>query len=96
MPHILAYTLVEVLVKMDDSEEIFRYAAGGFRDFTRIASSSPEMWRDICSMNKTAIIDMMDRYMEELSHLKIIIEEDSQNEILDSFNRSKNARDSLG
>jgi len=97
LPHMIAYSLVNTVDGIDDFDEsIINYSAGGFKDFTRIASSSPEMWRDICSMNKTAIVDMIDRYMKELSQLKTLIEEDSHNEILDLFSKSKKARDSLG
>jgi len=96
LPHVIAYSLVNTVNGIDDFDKsILSYSAGGFRDFTRIASSSPEMWRDICSMNRDAIIDMIDRYMLELSNLRTLIEEDARSGMLDYFNRSKKARDSL-
>ena len=55
LPHFLAYSLVDTLAAMRDNREIFRYAAGGFRDFTRIAASDPIMWRDIALANREAI-----------------------------------------
>jgi len=59
LPHILAFALVDMLGHKDKQSEIFKYAAGGFRDFTRIASSDPIMWRDICSANKNEIIPLI-------------------------------------
>ena len=69
LPHMLAYSLVDALARMKENDEIFRYAAGGFRDFTRIASSNPVMWRDICIANREALSSMMDRYSAEMSDL---------------------------
>ena len=59
LPHLLAYTLVDTLARLDDRAEFFRYAAGGFRDFTRIASSDPVMWRDICVANREQLLEMI-------------------------------------
>jgi prephenate dehydrogenase len=58
LPHMLAYALVDCLAKMQESEEIFQFAAGGFIDFTRIASSNPQMWHDICFSNRISSIDI--------------------------------------
>jgi prephenate dehydrogenase len=63
LPHVIAYVLVNTLVDIDDIEkDVFAFAAGGFKDFTRIASSSPEMWADICFLNKNCIIDSINRF----------------------------------
>ncbi|MDN3517685.1 prephenate dehydrogenase/arogenate dehydrogenase family protein [Aquisalimonas lutea] len=70
LPHMLAYSLVDTLSRWSDRDEVFAYAAGGFRDFTRIASSDPEMWRDICLANGDALVDALDRYMADLAELR--------------------------
>lgn len=93
LPHLLAFGLVDSLVGMDESEEIFRFAAGGFRDFTRIASSDPLMWRDICLANREAIIKVLTHYSEDLAELTRSVR-DSDGAALESvFRRAKNARD---
>ncbi|MDR2213668.1 MAG: prephenate dehydrogenase/arogenate dehydrogenase family protein [Pseudomonadales bacterium] len=70
LPHLLAFALVDTLSQQGESEEIFRYAAGGFRDFTRIASSDPVMWRDIFLSNGTATVAVLDRFMHDLTQLR--------------------------
>lgn len=69
LPHVLAYGLVDTLSRWSERDEIFQYAAGGFRDFTRIASSDPVMWRDICVHNRAALADALDRYQADLQVL---------------------------
>jgi len=93
LPHVLAFSLVETLGKMHESSEIFRYAAGGFRDFTRIASSDPTMWRDICLNNKTAILSVLKKYERHLKTLEIAIEAQDAEAINEIFVRAKSARD---
>ena len=93
LPHILAFSLVETLATMSDRDEIFEYAAGGFRDFSRIASSDPVMWRDICIENQDAILKLMDRYMDDLKQLQDSIRNQDQEKIESSFRRAKEARD---
>jgi len=93
LPHILAYSLVDMLVTMDDSEEIFRYAAGGFRDFTRIASSDPRMWKDIVIDNKEAILPVLDRYIEHVTQLRAAISSADSSVLTTTFSRAKAARD---
>jgi prephenate dehydrogenase len=78
---------------MAENDEIFRYAAGGFRDFTRIASSNPVMWRDICVANKEALGKMMDRYIEEMKVLADTIASGDGERLLEIFSRAKAARD---
>jgi len=70
LPHLLAFALVDTLSQQGESEEIYRYAAGGFRDFTRIASSDPVMWRDIFVTNGDATAKVLDRYIAELQGLR--------------------------
>jgi prephenate dehydrogenase len=69
LPHLLAYALVDDFAKRDNAEQLFAYAAGGFRDFTRIASSHPEMWRDICIANRDLLHAELGRYQAKLGEL---------------------------
>jgi prephenate dehydrogenase len=73
LPHLLAFALVHDLAGRDNSEELFSFAAGGFRDFTRIASSHPEMWRDICVANRHALLSELDAYMIELMRTRVLL-----------------------
>ncbi len=93
LPHILAFGLVDTLAQMDEKQEIFRYAAGGFRDFTRIASSDPVMWRDISLSNRDAILKMLDRYFADLNQLRDMIESEDGTGMEALFARAKQARD---
>ena len=95
LPHVLAYTLVDALAQSDASDDIFRFAAGGFRDFTRIASSDPVMWRDISIANKSALLATIDMFSDHLAVLrKSVAAEDAQG-LLDTFARAKEARDAF-
>jgi len=93
LPHLLAYALVDTLVCLDDSEEIFTYAAGGFRDFTRIASSDPVMWRDICLANPQAILKVLDRFENQLRELRDAVGKGDEVALKAFFSRAKAARD---
>ena len=74
LPHLLAYALVHEVASRDNSAQLFGYAAGGFRDFTRIASSHPEMWRDICTANRDRLLGELDRYLRKLQGLRPLLE----------------------
>ena len=93
LPHVIAYNLVDTLAAMDARTEIFQFAAGGFRDFTRIASSDPVMWHDICLANQTAILEVLDEFNADLTKLATAIREKDSQTILDVFQRAKKARD---
>jgi len=93
LPHLLAYGLVNCLFESNNSESFFKYAAGGFRDFTRIASSDPVMWRDICLANKSALLESMLQYQEELDRLKEAITKDDADQLLSYFQSAKTSRD---
>ncbi len=95
LPHLLAYALVDMLARLDDKREIFSFAAGGFRDFTRIASSDPTMWRDIGVANQTAIGHMLRMYRDELDRLIDAVERGDGNDLQEVFARAKAARDAL-
>lgn len=93
LPHVLAFTLVESLVRLGDEGEVFEYAAGGFRDFTRIASSDPVMWRDICLANGDAIQLMLEHFFTDLQELTEAIQNRDGQHLLDIFTSAKDARD---
>ncbi len=93
LPHLLAYSLVDSLARLRENDEIFRYAAGGFRDFTRIASSHPIMWRDICVANRQALGQMLARFQSELAELTSDVERGDGEALLEVFERAKAARD---
>lgn len=93
LPHVLAFELVSTLTNSAVSENVFHYAAGGFEDFTRIASSDPVMWRDICLQNKGAILDMLGAFEGRLKTLKKHMLADDSEAILASFAAAKAARD---
>ena len=96
LPHFLAYSLVDTLAGMNEKTDIFRYAAGGFRDFTRIAASDPIMWRDIAIANKNAVIDVMDEMMDNLASLRASIEAEDKQALTKLFIRSREARNHFG
>jgi prephenate dehydrogenase len=73
LPHLLAFALVHDLAGRENAEQLFSFAASGFRDFTRIASSHPEMWRDICIANRVALIQELDAYQAELLRTRVIL-----------------------
>lgn len=93
LPHVLAYTLVDTLASMAERQEIFAYAAGGFRDFTRIASSEPALWRDIVCSNRAPVLAVLDRFMADLERVRDAIAQDDQSALLSGFTRAKQARD---
>ncbi|PWQ99083.1 prephenate dehydrogenase/arogenate dehydrogenase family protein [Leucothrix pacifica] len=93
LPHALAFALVDTLSRSEVSEDIFHYAAGGFRDFTRIASSDPVMWRDICLENRDAILESIEAFQKNLSSLHDMVAESDSSGIMDMFSHAKSARD---
>lgn len=93
LPHLLAYTLVEYLAALDERREIFAFAAGGFRDFTRIASSSPQMWHDIVRANREAVLAQLDGFSRELAELRAAVAADDGAAILDTFQHARAARE---
>ncbi len=93
LPHMLAYALVDCLSGMQERDEIFNYAAGGFADFTRIASSSPDMWHDICFSNRDALLNTLKIFSEHIYQIKDAIEKSDSEQLLEIFKRAKQARD---
>ncbi|MBC8211601.1 MAG: prephenate dehydrogenase/arogenate dehydrogenase family protein [Gammaproteobacteria bacterium] len=95
LPHMLAFSLVSHLSKLSEQDEIFDYAAGGFRDFTRIASSDPVMWRDICLANGSALLELIDGFKAELDQISGSIRGQNPDALLEFFRHSKHTRDQL-
>lgn len=93
LPHLLAYALVDTLSQQGTSEEIFRYAAGGFRDFTRIASSDPHMWRDIFLSNATALGSILDEFEKDLARFRQALQKGDGEFIMTALKRTKLSRD---
>jgi prephenate dehydrogenase len=93
LPHVLAYALVDALAQSPASRDIFRFAAGGFRDFTRIASSDPAMWRDIAIANKHALLDAIDLFSGHLGQLRQAVQDEDGEQLFSTFTRAKEARD---
>ncbi len=93
LPHVLAYALVDALASSAHGQDIFRYAAGGFRDFTRIASSDPVMWRDISLANRDALLEALDGFNEHLGALREAIASGDAEQLAATFGRAKAARD---
>ena len=92
LPHLLAFSLVDTLARQDERLEIFRYAAGGFRDFTRIAGSDPVMWRDIFTANRDAVLAALDDFETGLARLRRAVEEGDGDAMLSTFDRASHAR----
>jgi prephenate dehydrogenase len=92
LPHLLAYTLVDMLVRAH-GQEVFDFAAGGLRDFTRIAGSDPVMWRDIALTNREAILDVLVAYRAEIDALMEAIDRGDGRALQDRLTRAKQARD---
>lgn len=92
LPHLLAYALVHEIAGRADSAQLFGFAAGGFRDFTRIASSHPEMWRDICVANRDRLLDELDRYLAKLRALRPLVERGDAAALQRLFEEARAAR----
>jgi len=93
LPHVLAYALVDQVARHKDAKRLFSYAAGGFRDFTRIAGSHPEMWRDICLANRKALLAALDRYGAELERVRRMLERGDGGALEALFAGAREARD---
>lgn len=92
-PHVLAYALVDMLVRRDDHRDIFDFAAGGFRDFTRIAGSDVTMWRDICVNNREPLMALLEDYRQNLGDIMKAIENGDAQWLMDTFERARHARE---
>ena len=92
LPHLLSFALVHDLVVRENSELFFRFAASGFRDFTRIAASHPEMWRDICLANRVALLEELDRYRDQLDDLRDALDHGDGAALEQTFDVARTAR----
>jgi len=93
LPHLIAFSLVDTLAGEDENLDIFRYAAGGFRDFTRIAASDPVMWHDIFLSNRDAVLKVIDHFSHDLDRLRTAIADQDSATLLQVFSRAKAARE---
>ncbi|MGN7614391.1 prephenate dehydrogenase [Magnetococcales bacterium HHB-1] len=95
LPHLMAYNVVNTLSDLEDDlrSEVFRYAASGFRDFTRIASSDPAMWRDICLENRSAIVEILQRFHKDLGKLIGRVDSADADALYGIFARSQKTRE---
>ncbi|MFB6349374.1 bifunctional prephenate dehydrogenase/3-phosphoshikimate 1-carboxyvinyltransferase [Moraxella sp. ZJ142] len=96
LPHLLAFSLTHQLASHDDNLDIFRYAAGGFRDFSRIAASHPVMWHDIFIANKSALLQSLDEFQAHLSEFRQIIANEDSQTMLDWLGTARHARRHFG
>jgi prephenate dehydrogenase len=92
LPHVLAYALVHNVAKRNNAEQLFSIAAGGFRDFTRIASSHPEMWRDICVANRDQLLQELKSYANELGSIRKLIQKGDGAGLEKLFTAARDAR----
>ena len=92
LPHLLSYALVDQVARHPNGKQLFEYAAGGFRDFTRIASSHPEMWRDICVANRRALLAELTCYQRELQEVKRLLAKGDAAGLEKIFARARAAR----
>ena len=95
LPHLLAYAIVDVLVRQEQSEDIFRYAAGGFADFSRLASSDAKMWSDVFVANSSAVEKVLDDYIQSLLEFREVIRERDRESLKESFKRAKQTRENF-
>lgn len=97
LPHLIAFTIVGTASDLEDvtESEVIKYSAGGFRDFTRIAASDPTMWRDIFLTNREAVLDMLQRFSEDLSLLQRAIRWGEGDTLFDLFTRTRAIRRSI-
>ena len=92
LPHLLSFALVEQVADHPNGKQLFKYAAGGFRDFTRIASSHPEMWRDICVANRKALLAELNGYQAELAKVRKLLVKGDAAGLEKVFARARTAR----
>lgn len=94
LPHMIAYTIVDTATSLEShlKQEVIKFSAGGFRDFTRIAASDPIMWRDICLANKEAILEIMNRFTKDLETLAGAIRKNDGDWLRETFTRTREIR----
>jgi cyclohexadieny/prephenate dehydrogenase len=97
LPHLIAYSIVGTASNMaeDLQREVIKYSAGGFRDFTRIAGSDPVMWRDIFIENKDSVLDVLQRFSEDLTELQKAIRKDKSEFLEEHFTKTRKIRNAV-
>ena len=95
LPHLLSYALMASVVNSEDADQKLGHVGAGFKDFTRIAASSPEMWRDICLGNRTAILKELDQYLLIVNHMRKLVAEGDGDGLEKLFNQASRARQDL-
>ena len=97
LPHIIAYNIVGTADDLQNvsKTEVIKYAASGFRDFTRLAASDPTMWRDVCLHNRDAILEMLARFSEDLASLQRAVRWGDGDKLFDLFTRTRDIRRSI-
>ena len=95
LPHLLSYALMASVVNSEDADQKLDHVGAGFKDFTRIAASSPEMWRDICIGNRAAILQELDRYLLIVNHMRKLVAEGDGEGLEKLFNKASKARQDL-
>jgi len=96
LPHLLAFALVDDIASRPNAEQLFSFAASGFRDFTRIAGSHPEMWRDISLANRTALLNELEIYQQALKKLQELLKSEDGAGLEALFERASVARNNWG
>ncbi len=95
LPHVLAFAFVDLLAKLPEEDNVFNFAAGGFRDFSRIASSDTQMWHDICLANREAILTILTQFQDNLDSLRQAIDKQDSEALKQTFAHAKAARDKV-
>ncbi len=95
LPHILAYALMVSVINSEDADQKLDHVGAGFKDFTRIAASSPEMWRDVCLGNRTSILKELDQYLAIVGHMRKLIAENDGAGLEKLFNKASKARQDM-
>ena len=97
VPHLIAFTLVGTALDMETvtNNEVVKFSAGGFRDYTRLAASDPVMWRDVFINNKESVLEVVDRFIEDLSALKRAIRWDDGDHLTEQFAKTRNIREKI-
>ena len=94
LPHVIAYTIVGTATELEEDlkSEVIKFSAGGFRDFTRIAASDPEFWRDVLLTNREAVLEMLTRFTEDLTGMRKALRRNDGQALLDWFTRTREVR----
>jgi prephenate dehydrogenase len=96
LPHVVAYALMSAILDLaDDGEDLRKFAAGGLKDFTRVAMSHPAMWRDICLANRRRILEMIGRFQIALDQLTVMIDTEDGEGLYRKFERARACREGL-